>query len=140
MEADMRQGRWIRDAERLHAKPSPDEKAEIGRACERFIEEVLKPHFLAEIRPTEWSYPVDIFGSWHGRSYRFIQTFRNGCSDRCAESRFDRPFARIEYEGPDRFTLSYMRHTGAWSTIHCGLSLREGLETMEALPVLHPVS
>jgi hypothetical protein len=113
MEAGMRQGRRIKVAGRLHAKPSANEKAAIGRTCERFIEEVLKPRFLSEIRPTEWNYPVDIFGSWHGRSYRFIQTFRNDCPDRYVVSRFDHPFARIEYEGPDRFTLSYMRHTGA---------------------------
>jgi hypothetical protein len=44
---------------------------------ERFITKVLKPRFLPEIRPTEWNYPVDILGRWHGNRYRFIQRYRS---------------------------------------------------------------
>jgi hypothetical protein len=50
----------------------------------------------------------------------------------------DQPFARIEYVGPDRFSLSYMRHTGAWWAVYHGLSLDEALATMEAEPIFHP--
>lgn len=134
----MAQHRWVRVSKRQDAKPSPAEKAAIGLACERLIRDVLKPRFLAEIRPTEWNYPIDIFGAWHGRFYRFIQTFRNDRPDRYVEPEFDHPFARIEYVGPDRFSLSYMRHTGAWWAVYHGLSLEEALATMEAVPIFHP--
>ena len=56
---------------------SPLEKAEVAAACERFIEDVLKPRFLPEIRITEFNYPVDIGGKWHGHSYRFFQRYRS---------------------------------------------------------------
>jgi len=135
----MAQRKWIRAASRFTGKPSSDEKATIGRACERFIAQVLMPRFLAQIHPTEWNYPVDIFGSWHGRCYRFLQTFRNDRPDRYIEPVFDQAFARIEYEGPDRFTLSYMRHTGAWWPVYRGLPLKEALATMEADGLFHPI-
>lgn len=46
-----------------------DDKAVIAASCERFIADVLKPRFLPEIRPTDWNYPVDIFGKWRGSKY-----------------------------------------------------------------------
>ena len=47
------------------------EKAIIAATCQRFVDEVLKPrNFLPVIRPTEFNYPVDILGKWHGNRYR----------------------------------------------------------------------
>ena len=51
------------------------EKQAIIAACERFITDVLKPRFLPEIRPTEWNYPVDILGRWHGNRYASFSAF-----------------------------------------------------------------
>ena len=51
----------------LMAGPPDSEKALITAACQRFIDEVLKPRFLPAIRPTEFNYPVDIQGKWHGQ-------------------------------------------------------------------------
>jgi hypothetical protein len=48
-------------------------KAEIGSACQAFIDQVLKPRFLPETCPTEFNYPIDLNGRWHGSNYRFIQ-------------------------------------------------------------------
>lgn len=50
-------------------------------ACEVFIDDVLKPRFLPEIRPTTFNYCVDIFGKWHGGNYLFIQRFRSDAED-----------------------------------------------------------
>jgi hypothetical protein len=46
---------------------SNTEKAVIAVTCQRFIDEVLKPRFLPTIRPTQFNYPIDILGKWHGR-------------------------------------------------------------------------
>ena len=54
---------------------SPAEKAEIAARCERFIAETLKPRFLPTIRPTQFNYPVDIFGKWRGAKYSFITRY-----------------------------------------------------------------
>ena len=48
---------------------SDSEKAVITRTCQRFIDEVLKPRFLPTINPTQFNYPIDIRGKWHGTSY-----------------------------------------------------------------------
>jgi hypothetical protein len=54
-----RERRWVR----VRALGS-NEKAAIAAACERFIADTLKPRFLAEVAPTPFNYPVDIFSRW----------------------------------------------------------------------------
>ena len=91
-----------------------NEKMGIGEACERFIAEVLTPRFLPEIRPpTEFNYPVAIYGKWHGNKYRFITRYRSD-DPRSYTPKFDAPFARLEYVNRDKFDLSWHRHTGEW--------------------------
>ena len=48
-----------------------DEKTAIADRCDVFIRDELKPRFLPQIRPTQFNYPVDIFGKWRGSKYRF---------------------------------------------------------------------
>ena len=54
-----REKRWVRVM-----ALTTEEKAAIATACERFIGTTLKPRFLPEIRPTQFNYPIDIFGKW----------------------------------------------------------------------------
>ena len=88
----MRQRQWIQV--RSQAVLSPAEKAAITAACQRLIDEILKPRFLPAIRPTEFNYPVDICGKWHGTRYRFIQRFRSAFPENLGEE-FDAPFTRL---------------------------------------------
>src|SRR5262245_44628019 len=74
-------------------------------ACQAFIDQVLKPRFLPEVRPTEYNYPIDINGRWLGSNYRFIQRNRSGFVDN-AGSGFDAPFTRLEYVAGVRFLPS----------------------------------
>ena len=48
-----------------HRSPtiSEAEKTAITVACQRFIDEFLKPRFLPVIRPTEFNYPIDVHSS-----------------------------------------------------------------------------
>ena len=119
--------------------PPENEKHAISRSCQAFIEQVLKPRFLPEIRPTHFNYPIEIFGKWHGEKYRFIQRFRNDRED-ALEPEFDSPFARLEYVSRDRFDLSYFRHTGKWWTVYRRVSLAEALSLLETEGIFHPVS
>ena len=114
------------------------EREAIILACERFIREVLKPRFLPSIVPTEWNYPVDIRGAWHGGRYRFIQRFRSDRADSIA-AEFDAPFARIEWVALGRFDVAYHRHTGEWCTILHGVPLEEALRLIESETLLNPV-
>jgi hypothetical protein len=130
----MRKRHWVQAAK----SPSPSEKAAIGVACSRFIADVLKPRFLPEIRVTEFNYPVDIGGKWHGRYYRFFQRYRaNGPHSEGGE--FEAPFARLEYVAPDRFDISFHRHTGQWWPLHRGVSLDEALRLLVGDGRLHPL-
>jgi len=113
------------------------DKAAIGAACQALIDKVLKPRFLPEIRPTEFNYPIDIRGRWHGSNYRFIQRYRSGFADN-AGSEFDAPFTRLEYVARDRFHLSFFRHTGQWQPLYWNVSLSEALSLIESDGFLHP--
>ena len=87
---------------------SEAERARVTAACERFIDEFLKPRFLPSIRPTEFNYPVDILGKWHGAKYQFIQRYRSGFPENLGEE-FDAPFARLDWISPDRFDIQWHR-------------------------------
>jgi hypothetical protein len=73
-----------------------EQKTAIAVACERFIGEMLKPRFLSEIRPTQFNYPIDIFGKWRGSKYRFITRYRSGFPHNLGEE-FDSPFTRLDH-------------------------------------------
>ena len=87
---------------------SDAQKAGVTEACQRLIDEFLKPRFLPAIRPTEFNYPVDILGKWHGAKYRLIQRYRSGFPDNLGEE-FDAPFARLDWISPDRFDIQWHR-------------------------------
>jgi hypothetical protein len=93
-----------------------------GCACQRFIDEVLKPRFLPVIQPTQFNYPIDIHGKWRGTRYRFIQRYRSGFLETMNEE-FDRPFAALDWVARGRFDIQWHRHTGVWHCLYRGLSL-----------------
>jgi hypothetical protein len=111
----MVRGRWGHGGGgRSGNKPSEAEKLVITSACEKFVDEVLRPRFLPKIRTTaQFNYPIAIYGKWLGDKYRFITRFRSDDPD-SIEPEFEAPFSRLEYVGRDRFDLSYLRHTGKW--------------------------
>ena len=121
-----------------HVGLSDPEKAVITVACQRFIDEVLKPRFLPTIRPTQFNYPIDILGKWHGNRYRFVQRYRSGQPETLGEE-FDAPFTRLDWISRDRFDIQWHRHTGTWFCLHRGLSLVEALKTIESDGLLHPL-
>jgi hypothetical protein len=118
--------------------PTASEKARITAACQRFIDEILKPRFLPAIVPTPFSYCVDIRGKWQGPRYRFIQRYRSGFPENRGEE-FDAPFVRLDWISHDRFDIQWHRHTGAWFCIHRGQSLAQALKTIETDGHLHPL-
>jgi hypothetical protein len=117
---------------------SASEKALVGAACLQFISQVLKPRFLPIVRPTQFNYPVDIRGKWHGSRYLFIQRYRSGFLDNLGEE-FNSPFTRLDWVGHDRFDLQWRRHTGAWFRLHRDSTLVEALKLIETDGHLHPL-
>jgi hypothetical protein len=117
------------------------DKAAIGASCERFIAEVLKPRFLPEVRPTEFNYPVDIFGKWRGSNYSFITHYRSGFPDNLGEE-FNEPFTRLdhayEHRADVRFDVMWRRHTGQWWRLYSGVELEKALRLIETDLSLQP--
>src|SRR5246500_4447555 len=68
------------------------EKSAVTAACQHLIDHFLKPRFLPTIRPTQFNYPVDILGKWHGTKYRFIQRYRSGFPENLGEDRLPAPW------------------------------------------------
>ena len=118
--------------------PLPQEKALITAACQQFIDDVLKPRFLRVVRPTEFNYPVDLQGKWHGARYRFIQRYRSGSSDSLG-AEFDAAFVRLDWTGPDRFDIQWRRHTGSWIRLYRGKTLAQALKQIETDEILQPL-
>lgn len=114
------------------------EKTAVAAACQRFIDTVLKPRFLTDIRPTRFNYPIDILGKWHGRRYRFLQRYRSGFLDNLGEE-FDAPFTRLDWVGPDRFDVQWYRHTETWFRLYRAQSLAQALKAIETDGHLHPL-
>jgi hypothetical protein len=68
----VRRGQWVWVPKRDRVPPPEGERATIIAACDKFVAEVLKPRFLPSILPTEFNYPIDLYGKWHGGRYRFL--------------------------------------------------------------------
>ena len=117
--------------------PSPTEKVHITSTCERFIEDILKPRFLPVVRPTEFNYPVNIQGKWHGARYRLIQRYRSGFADNLGYE-FDAPFVRLDWLAPDSFNIQWHRHTGVWHCLYRFKTLRQALRLIETDGILQP--
>ena len=119
------------------------EKASVTKACERLIEELLKPRFLPAtrflpaIRPTTFNDPVDILGKWHGTRYRLIQRCRSGFPENLNEES-DAPFARLDWINQDKFDIQWHRHTGEWFCVHRTLTLTLAIKTLKSNGLLHP--
>ena len=130
------EGRWVR----VKAL-APEAKATIAAACERFIAEKLKPRFLAEVRPSPFNYPVDIFGRWRGSKHSFTTRYRSGFSDNLGEE-FDSAFTRLDHVEESlvqtRFDVMWHRHTGQWWRLHASVTLEEALRLIETEPHLQP--
>jgi hypothetical protein len=118
-----------------------EEKAKIAAVCEQFIADTLKPRFLPEIRPTEFNYPVDIFGRWRGGKYSFIVRYRSGFPDNSGEE-FDSAFTRLDHVEEHlletRFDVMWHRHTGQWYRLYASATLEEALRSIETDGFLHP--
>ena len=117
---------------------SEAEKARVTSACQNLIDDFFKPRFLPSVQPTQFNYPVDILGKWHGTKYRFVQRYRSGFPDNLGEE-FDASFARLDWISRDRFDIQWHRHTGEWFRLHRGLTLEQAIETLRSHGILHPV-
>src|SRR5580692_443696 len=112
--------------------PLPDSlKAEVEAKAAALIENVLKPkHVLPPPKDGQFNYIIDIGAKWYRNYFYFFSTY--ACPGPNALSpTFESKFARMEYLGNAKFTLSFMRHTGEWVAIFDTLSLDEYIKAIQ---------
>ena len=97
-------------------------KAEVEKKATELVESTLKPRIEPPPKDERFNYLVDIYTKWHRNYFYFCGKY---CSPgpHALSPYFETRFARLEYIGKDRFTLSYMRYTGKWWEIYEGLTL-----------------
>jgi hypothetical protein len=121
---------------------SPEKKAAIAARCGSLIEDVLKPRFLPEIRPTQFNYPVNIVGKWRGNKYSFITRYRSGWPENAGEE-FDSAHSRLDHLeeilSDTRFDVMWHRHTGQWFRLRHRLTLDEALNEVVTNGLLWPL-
>jgi hypothetical protein len=106
-------------------------KAQIKGRADTFVEEVLKPkHIEPPPKDNDFNYLVDIYTKWY-RNYFYFCSRYNCPSPRALSSTFEDKFARLEYGGPDIFSLAFKRHTGQWVEIFYELSFEECLHEIK---------
>jgi hypothetical protein len=132
-----RAGRWVRSR-----ALTAERKEAIAAACDLFIAGTLKPRFLPRIRPTEFNYPIDIFGKWRGSKHSFITRYRSGSPDNEGDE-FDSAFTRLDHVeesvAETRFDVMWHRHTGQWFRLYSAVTLEEALRLIEAEELLQPL-
>ena len=124
-------------------KPAPPKvpealKRKVETEANALIESVLRPQYVQP--PPEnpqFNYIVDLSTKWYRSYFYFCSRYAVSGPNAIAPF-FDAKFARLEYIGGDRFSLSAMRHNGQWMVIFPDLSLDECLAAVRDDPWFHP--
>lgn len=105
-------------------------KAEVSSKAKKLVEAVLKPKHVKPMPESyQFNYITDIWTKWQQGNFYFGATYACPGLTAIAPS-FETRFARLEYCGGSRFSLSYMRHTGKWFELFSELTLDECLDSV----------
>jgi hypothetical protein len=131
--------RWV------YAPPKPPKvevpaavKEEVAARAGDLVETVLKPQHIKPAPEDErFNYIIDLSTKWYRNYFYFVATYRSP-GPMALSPTFETRFARLEYLGPQRFALAFMRHTGQWVEMYPSVSLAEGLEAIKSDPFFIP--
>src|SRR5262249_29391214 len=106
-------------------------KVQVDTKAKVLVETVLKPRFVQPPpKKPRFNYLIDVAAKWDGSSHYFVSTY--ACPGPTAISpTFEAKFARMEYVGNGKFSLSFMRHTGKWAVPPERISLDECLDAIQ---------
>ena len=115
---------WIVSPENTaEASLSGTLKDEVDTKAGELIEKTLKPrHVKPPPEGSQFNYVTDIKAKWIGSTCYFISIYACPGPDAIAPT-FEEKFARMEYGGDAKFTLSFMRHNGKWVELYAGISV-----------------
>jgi len=105
-------------------------KAELSRKAQQLLDDHLRPaHMKSPPKKPQFNYITDLFTKWYQSYFYFCATYACPHPDAISPT-FETRFARMGYQGQDRFNLAYMRHTGQWWEIYSDRSMDECLEAI----------
>ena len=130
---------WLASAEKKPKSELPGTlKGEVDTKARELIETTLKPrHVKSPPEGNQFNYVTDITTKWIGSTCYFISIYACPGPNAVAPT-FEEKFARMEYVGDAKFTLSFMRHTGKWVTLFTGISVDECLKAITDDPWFLP--
>jgi len=113
-------------------------KNEVETKAGELIEKTLKPrHVKPPPEGSQFNFITDIKTKWTGSTCYFISIYACPGPNAIAPT-FETKFARMEYVGDAKFTLSFMRHTGKWVGLYAGLSVDECMKAIQDDPWFQP--
>ena len=109
-------------------------KDEVDTKAGELIEKALKPrHIQPPLEGSQFNYVTDITTKWIGSTCYFISIYACPGPNAIAPT-FEEKFARMEYVGDAKFTLSFMRHTGKWVELYASVSVDECMKAIQDDP------
>ena len=130
---------WVFSPERKRKSSLPGTlKDEVDVKAGELIEGVLKPrHVKPPPEGSQFNFITDITTKWIGSTCYFISIYACPGPNAIAPT-FEEKFARMEYGGDAKFTLSFMRHTGKWVGLFAGISVDECMKAIRDDPWFQP--
>ena len=125
---------------RKRSKPKvPDNvKQDVEKKANELVDTFLKPTYVKPPpEDNQFNYVADIYTKWYRNYFYFCSTYNSPGPNAISPS-FEDKFARLEYVGPDRYDLSYMRYTGQWWELYQGYSLEDCFNAIKDEPHFQP--
>ena len=123
---------WMPKPAKTSKTAIPDAiKLELETKAANLIETVLKPkHVMPQKPDVEFNYVSDIGTKWYRKYFYFFSTYTCPSPNAISPS-FESEFARMEYLGAGRFSLSFNRHNGEWVTLYAAQTIFECLKAIQ---------
>ena len=130
---------WVFDTTKRAKSELPGTlKDEMDTKAGELIEKTLKPlHIKPLPEGSQFNSIIDITTKWIGSTCYFISIYACPGPNAIAPT-FEEKFARMEYVGDSKFTLSFMRHTGKWVVLFTAISVCECLKAIQDDPWFQP--
>ena len=133
------QKQWVYSPPRRPKPKVPEAvKLQVATKANELVESFLKPAFVKPPRKNwRFNYIVDIYTKWYRSYFYFCSKYACPGPNALAPF-FESRFARLEYVGPRRFNLSFMRYTGEWVQIYADMTLDKCLASIRQDPWFQP--
>ena len=123
---------WMLKPAKTSKTSIPDAiKTDLEMKSANLIENVLKPKHVVPQKPDmEFNYVSDVGTKWFRKYFYFFSTYTCPGPNALSPS-FESDFARMEYLGAGRFSLSFHRHTDKWVKLYAVQTVHECLKAIE---------